>query len=147
MITWCDLYGFIWLEQGMQGTICCLLLAKVKKLELRWLRFLYKIPIFRRLFMTFMIVAVIPAIIIVLLDNFYLSSLTTRGQAVQISFDAQSIASTEQGNLLRMNALLQTRHDQVFAASPTVCMILHWPPQVVCSVPISRHEPLNSISL
>nr|HET6902981.1 HAMP domain-containing protein [Ktedonobacteraceae bacterium] len=78
-------------------------------------RYLYKIPIFRRLFMTFMIVAVIPAIIIILLDNFYLSSLTTRGQAVQISFDAQSIASTEQGNLLRMNALLQTRHDQVFA--------------------------------
>ena len=79
-------------------------------------RYLYKIPIFRRLFMTFMIVAVIPAIIIILLDNFYLSSLTTRGQAVQISFDAQSIASTEQGNLLRMNALLQTRHDQVFAS-------------------------------
>ncbi|HEV7235556.1 MAG TPA: HAMP domain-containing methyl-accepting chemotaxis protein, partial [Ktedonobacteraceae bacterium] len=79
-------------------------------------RFLYKIPIFRRLFMTFMIVAIIPAIIIILLDNFYLSSLTTRGQAVQISFDAQSIASTEQGNLLRMNALLQTRHDQVFAS-------------------------------
>jgi len=66
--------------------------------------------------MTFMIVAIIPAIIIILLDNFYLSSLTTRGQAVQISFDAQSIASTEQGNLLRMNALLQTRHDQVFAS-------------------------------
>ena len=83
------------------------------------IRFLSKIPIFRRLFMTFAIVAIIPAIIIISLDNFYLGSLTDRGQVVRISFDAQSIASAEQGNLLRMNALLQTRHNQVFASLST----------------------------
>jgi methyl-accepting chemotaxis protein len=80
------------------------------------LRFLENIPIFRRLFIFFAVAVVVPAILIILLGNFFLSSLNTRGQAVQISFDAQSIASTEQNNLLRMNALLQARHYQIFAS-------------------------------
>ena len=58
----------------------------------------------------------VPVILIILLGNFFLNSLNSRGQAVQTSFDAQSIASTEQNNLLRMNALLQARHYQVFAS-------------------------------
>lgn len=80
------------------------------------LRFLGNMPIFRRLFIFFVVAVAVPAILIILLGNFFLSSLNTRGQAVQISFDAQSIAATEQNNLLRMNALLQARHYQVFAS-------------------------------
>ncbi len=80
------------------------------------IKFLSNIPIFRRLFIAFSIAAVIPVVVIVLLSNFYLSSLNTRGQVVQTSFDAQSIAAQQQNNLERMNASLQTRHNQVFAS-------------------------------
>ncbi len=80
------------------------------------LRFLSNIPIFRRIFLLFLIAALVPAVVIISLGSFYLSNLTTQGQAVQTSFDAQSIASTQQNNLQRMNASLQTRHNQVFAS-------------------------------
>lgn len=80
------------------------------------LRFLRNMPIFRRLFMFLAVAMAVPVILIILLGNFFLSSLNTRGQAVQTSFDAQSIAASEQNNLLRMNALLQARHYQVFAS-------------------------------
>ncbi len=80
------------------------------------LKFLSNIPIFRRLFIAFFIAAVIPAVVIALLSSFYLSSLTMRGQAVQTSFDAQSIAAQQEQNLQRMNALLQTRFNQIFAS-------------------------------
>ena len=84
------------------------------------IKFLSNIPIFRRLFIAFAFAAVIPVVVIVLLSNFYLSSLNTRGQAVQTSFDAQSIAAQQQNNLERMNASLQTRHNQVFASLSNV---------------------------
>jgi methyl-accepting chemotaxis protein len=84
------------------------------------IRFLSNMPIFRRLFIAFSFAAVIPVVVIVLLSNFYLSSLNTRGQAVQTSFDAQSIAAQQQNNLERMNASLQTRHNQVFASLSNV---------------------------
>ncbi len=79
-------------------------------------RFLSNIPIFRRLFISFALAAAIPAIVIILLGNFYVSQLTTRSQAVQTSFDAQNLASQEQANLQRMNAQLQTRFNQIFAS-------------------------------
>ena len=79
------------------------------------IHYLSNIPIFRRLFIAFSIAAIIPVIVIVLLSNFYLSSLIPRGQAVQTSFDAQSIAAQQQSNLASMNALLKTRHNQIFA--------------------------------
>lgn len=78
-------------------------------------RFLSNVPIFRRLFISFAVAAAIPAVVIILLGNFYISSLTSRSQAVQTSFDAQSLASQEQVNLQRMNALVQTRFNQIFA--------------------------------
>ncbi len=77
--------------------------------------FLSNLPIFRRLFIAFAIAAIIPGIVIVLLGNFYLSSLNTRSQAVVTSFNAQSIASQQQANLQTMNALLQASHNNVFA--------------------------------
>ena len=80
------------------------------------IKYLSNMPIFRRLFIAFSIAAVIPVIVIVLLSNFYLSSLNTRGQAVQTSFDAQSIAAEQQNNLESMNASLQARYYQVFAS-------------------------------
>ena len=80
------------------------------------IRFLSDIPIFRRLFISFALAAMIPAIVIILLGNFYISQLTTRSQAVQTSFDAQSLASQQQVNLQRMNALVQTRFNQIFAS-------------------------------
>src|SRR5262245_21400670 len=78
-------------------------------------KFLSNLPIFRRLFIAFAVAAIIPGIVIVLLGNFYLSSLTTRSQAVATSFDAQGIAAQEQNNLQRMNALLQTLHNNIIA--------------------------------
>ncbi len=80
------------------------------------IRFLSNIPIFRRIFLLFLIAALVPTFVIILLGSFYLNNLSTRGQAVQTSFDAQSIASAQQNNLQRMNASLQTRHNQVFAS-------------------------------
>jgi len=78
-------------------------------------RFLSNVPIFRRLFISFAVAAAIPAVVIILLGNFYISSLTSRSQAVQTSFAAQSLASQEEVNLQRMNALVQTRFNQIFA--------------------------------
>jgi methyl-accepting chemotaxis protein len=80
------------------------------------IRFFSNIPIFRRIFITFALVAVIPIFVIVLLSNFYLTSLDTRSQAVQTSVDAQTLSSQELSNLQRMNALLQTRFNQMFAS-------------------------------
>ncbi len=80
------------------------------------LRFLSNTPIFRRIFLLFLIAALVPTFIIILLGSFYLNNLSTRGQAVQTSFDAQSVAAAQQNNLERMNASLQTRHNQVFAS-------------------------------
>jgi methyl-accepting chemotaxis protein len=79
-------------------------------------RFLSNVPIFRRLFIAFAISTVIPGIIIILLGNFYINSLNSRGQAVKTSFAAQSLASTEETNLQRMNALLVGKFNQVFAS-------------------------------
>ncbi len=77
--------------------------------------FMSNIPIFRRLVIVFAITTLIPIIVIVLLGNFFLQSIGVRGQAVQTSFDAQNIATREQINLERMNALLQARFAQVYA--------------------------------
>ncbi|MEO6888126.1 MAG: hypothetical protein ABI456_03335, partial [Ktedonobacteraceae bacterium] len=72
-------------------------------------------PIFRRLVIAFIIATAIPGIVIVLLGTFYFNSLNVRDQAVRTSFDAQNTAAQQQINLQRMNALLQTRHTQIFA--------------------------------
>jgi methyl-accepting chemotaxis protein len=79
------------------------------------LRFISSLSIFRRLVIVFAVITVIPILVIILLGNFYLQSIGVRGQAVQTSFDAQNIATHEQANLERMNALLQARFAQVFA--------------------------------
>jgi len=73
-------------------------------------------PIFRRLFIAFALATLVPAIVIVFLGNNNISSVDIRGQAVRTSFDAQNAASLQQINLQRMNALLQTRHNQIFAS-------------------------------
>jgi len=83
-------------------------------------RFLSNIPIFRRIFLLFLFAALVPSVVIISLGTFYLSTLTAQGQAVQTSFDAQSTAATQQNNLQRMNASLQTRHNQVFATLSNV---------------------------
>jgi len=77
------------------------------------IKFLSNIPIFRRLFIAFSIAAAIPAVFILLLVNFYLTSLNQRGQAVSTSFDSQRIASQQQTNLQTMNALLLASQAQV----------------------------------
>jgi len=79
-------------------------------------RLLSNLPIFRRLFIAFTITAVIPAVVMVLLGNFYLNSLSTGAQAVTTSFDAQNIASQELQNLQTMNQELQTRFNEIFAS-------------------------------
>jgi methyl-accepting chemotaxis protein len=79
-------------------------------------RFISNIPIFRRLFIAFAIAALIPGIVIVLLGNFYISSLTTRGEAVRTSFDAQSAAAQQETNLQQMSASLDAYHYEIFGA-------------------------------
>jgi methyl-accepting chemotaxis protein len=80
------------------------------------MKFIINLPIFRRLFIAFTLATILPGIVIVLLGSYYLNALDTRGQTVRTSFDAQSAASEQQINLQRMNALLQTRHTQIFAS-------------------------------
>ena len=84
------------------------------------IRFLSNVPIFRRLFLAFAVAAIIPGIVIVLLGNFFINTLDANSQAVSTSFDAQSLASREESNLNRMNALLNASFYQVFASSSPV---------------------------
>jgi methyl-accepting chemotaxis protein len=79
------------------------------------LRAFSNIPIFRRLVITFGIATLIPILVILLLGNFSLQASELRSQAVHTSFDAQNIATQEQINLQRLNALIQARFAQVFA--------------------------------
>lgn len=88
--------------------------VQLEKGEMQMFRLMSNLSIFRRLVIVFAITTLIPIIVIVLLGNFYLQSISVRGQAVQTSFDAQNIATHEQINLQRMNALLQARFAQVF---------------------------------
>ncbi len=84
------------------------------------IRFLSNVPIFRRLFIAFAIAAIIPGIVIVLLGNFFINTLDANSQSVSKSFDAQSLASQEESNLNRMNALLNAHFYEVFASSSPV---------------------------
>ena len=81
------------------------------------IQLLHNIPIFRRLFFAFALAAIIPGIVIILLGDFYINSLDTRGQAVRTSFDAQNLSSQEEENLQRMNALLQAQQPQSLSPS------------------------------
>src|SRR5579863_5415080 len=80
------------------------------------IRIISNMPIFRRLFIAFAAAALISGIVIVLLGNFDISALTTQGQAVRTSFDAQSAASQEDTNLQRMNAVLEAFHNEIFGS-------------------------------
>ena len=84
------------------------------------IRFLSNIPIFRRVLLAFGLATLIPGMVIVLLGNFYISAFNNQGAAVKISFDAQSLASEEEANLQRMNALLQAKFYQIFASHSDV---------------------------
>ncbi len=68
-----------------------------------------------RVISAFALVTLISALVILIVSADYYQALVARDQAVKISFDAQQTASTQQVNLQRMNALLQTRYAQVFA--------------------------------
>ncbi len=100
--------------RGAQHPDSCML-SHEEGIEADMVKLLSAIPIFRRLFISFAIAATIPAIVIVILGNFYIASLTARSQAVQTSFDAQSLASQQETNLQAMNALLKTSLNNIFA--------------------------------
>src|SRR5712691_2238562 len=70
-------------------------------------RSIANLPIFRRLFLAFVLAAVIPGILISVLGAFYISTLNAQGQAVQISNHALSLSYEQLGSLQRMNALLE----------------------------------------
>ena len=69
---------------------------------------------YARIFIVLTLLIAIPCF--VLLEYYHLNTLSEREQAVQTSVDAQSLSSQQQGNLQRMNALLQTRFNQIFAS-------------------------------
>jgi methyl-accepting chemotaxis protein len=74
-------------------------------------------PIFRRLFLAAITVALIPGIIIWLLGNAYISALNDRGQAVRVSTDAVHIATTQLANLQHMHADLIALQAQTFVTT------------------------------
>src|SRR5579859_280530 len=80
------------------------------------IKFFNNIPIYRRFLVLFAVMAIVSILVIVLLGNFFVTSLATRSQAVQISVDSQSLSSQEQGSLQRMHQELQTRFNQIFAS-------------------------------
>ena len=106
------------------------------------IKFLSNIPIFRRLFIAFAIAAAIPAVIIVLLGNFYLTSLNQRGQAVSTSFDSQRIASQQQTNLQTMHALLEASQAQVINALSSSLNGVVQDPSLNASVSLTINEVL-----
>ncbi len=73
--------------------------------------------IFPRLLILFATLVIISSVSMVFLGSFYIQAEQTHAQAVKTSFDAQRIATTEQINLQRMNALLQARFAQIFASN------------------------------
>ena len=106
------------------------------------IKFLSNIPIFRRLFIAFAIAAAIPAVIIVLLGNFYLTSLNQRGQAVSTSFDSQRIASQQQTNLQTMHALLEASQAQVINTLSASLNGVVQDPSLSASVSLTINEVL-----
>jgi methyl-accepting chemotaxis protein len=80
------------------------------------IRFMSNMPIFRRMIMAFIFATLIPGMVIALLGGFFINSFQNQGLAVRTSFDAQSLASDENANLQRMNALLQAKFYQIFAS-------------------------------
>ncbi len=70
-------------------------------------RSISSMPIFRRLFLAFVLAALIPSIVIATLGSTYISALSARGQAEQASYEALDASAAQLGNLQRMNALLQ----------------------------------------
>jgi methyl-accepting chemotaxis protein len=84
------------------------------------IRFMSNMPIYRRLFIAFAFAAIISGVVIIVLGDFYVNSLTTQGQAVRTSFDAQSAASQQETNLQRMNAVLEAFHNGIFGSATGV---------------------------
>jgi methyl-accepting chemotaxis protein len=78
---------------------------------------LNNLPIFRRLFIIFGLATIIPVIVIVVLGTFFLNTLNQSSQAVTVSSAAQSTASQQQNDLLRMNALLGELNNNAFATT------------------------------
>lgn len=75
------------------------------------------IRIFPRLLILFATLVIISSVSMLFLGSFYIQAEQSHGQAVKTSFNAQQIATTEQINLQRMNALLQARFAQIFAGN------------------------------
>ena len=75
------------------------------------------IRIFPRLLILFAALVVISSVSMLFLGSFYIQAEQSHSQAVKTSFNAQQIATTEQINLQRMNALLQARFAQIFASN------------------------------
>ncbi len=86
--------------------------------------------IFPRLLVLFIVIVIISSSAIAFLDYFYLQASNTHADAVKTSFASQQIATEQQVNLQRMNALLQARFAQIFAnGSPE----LHGDPSLAAS--------------
>src|ERR1700730_488269 len=78
-------------------------------------RIFSNIRIFPRLLILFVVLVIISSTAIAFLDYFFLQASDTHAQAVKTSFNAQQVATEQQINLERMNALLQARFAQIFA--------------------------------
>jgi methyl-accepting chemotaxis protein len=78
-------------------------------------RIFSNIRIFPRLLVLFVVLVIISSTALAFLDYFFLQASNNHATAVKTSFSAQQIATEQQINLERMNALLQARFAQIFA--------------------------------
>jgi methyl-accepting chemotaxis protein len=82
--------------------------------EMKWIS---NTPIFRRLLVASLIVAIIPGIIIYLLGSTYIQALSLRGEAVQSSTNSVKAATAQLANLQHMNADLISLQAEAFVTT------------------------------
>ncbi|TMC24162.1 MAG: HAMP domain-containing protein, partial [Chloroflexi bacterium] len=86
-------------------------------IEHRFMTWIAHMSINRRLLLASVIVAIIPGLVISLLGGVHLQVLNVYGQAVQVSTDSVTTATTQLANLQQMNANLISLQSGKFVAS------------------------------
>ncbi|MDQ2714506.1 MAG: methyl-accepting chemotaxis protein [Chloroflexota bacterium] len=83
------------------------------------MRSITNMPIFLRLFLAFVLAAVIPGIVIAVLGSLFINTLSTRGQAMQNANDATKLATDSLSDLQQMQLALVAYHSTVYANQNT----------------------------
>ena len=87
-------------------TVFILSMSRMLWEEKQLIKFLTNLSIIQRLFLAITLAAIIPGAAIIVLGISYVNSLNTINTTVKASYDAVKLATDQQADLLRMNALL-----------------------------------------